>query len=108
VRSAAWSPDSQRVVTVAADGVARLWDLPTGSAEHAGLLAALAESAGGMSFQDLGALITIPDRIERLTRFRAQLGKFPAADTNAALARWFLADPTERTLSPLSKMRPPR
>ncbi|HZF13519.1 MAG TPA: WD40 repeat domain-containing protein [Thermoanaerobaculia bacterium] len=106
VRSAAWSADSQRVVTVAADGVARLWDLPTGSAEHAGLLAALAESAGGMSFQDLGALITIPDRIERLTRFRAQLAKFPAADTNAALARWFLADPAERTLSPLSKMRP--
>jgi dipeptidyl aminopeptidase/acylaminoacyl peptidase len=108
VQSAVWSPDSQRVVTVAADGVARLWDCPTGSEEGAELvLAPLAESAGGMALQDLGALITIPDRIERLNRFRTRLAKLPGSSVNASLARWFLADPAERTLSPLSKMRAP-
>jgi WD40 repeat protein len=107
VRSAAWSPDGQRVVTLAADGVARLWDCPTGSDDGAWVLAALAESAGGMALRDLGALITIPDRIERLTRFRAQLARFPGSAVNASLARWFFADPAERTLSPLSKMRAP-
>jgi len=105
VLTAFWSPDNQRVVTLTADGIARLWDFPTGSSDKAWVLASLAEMAGGMELTDLGALVTVDDRIERLTRLRSQLAKLPAADPNAALARWFLADPRERTLSPLSQMR---
>ena len=106
VVAASWSPDSQRLVTVTGDGVARLWDYPTGSAREAGVLADLAESAGGMELRELGALITVPDRIERLTRLRTQVTRAPGSATNAALARWFLADPAARTVSPLSQLRP--
>ena len=53
-----------------------------------------------------GSIVGKPG-IVRMMNILAGLKAAGKTDLNASLARWFLADPAERTLSPLSKVRAP-
>ncbi len=100
VKSASFSPDGQRIVTASADKTARVWDVPTGSLEDAAELASLAEAVGGFTVRDRGSLATVPDPIAR----RTELARQARTTSFSPFLRWFLADPWERTIAPLSKV----
>jgi len=101
-----WSPDGQRLLTVAGDGQARVWDLPTGAAGDAGLLADLAEAVGGAAIGKRGAIAAVSDPAQGLDAIRRRVAGAPEGrPTAAAVARWFLADPESRTISPFSTVR---
>ena len=107
VFSAQFSPDGTRVVTASADHTARVWDVMVAPAD-AQQVAALAEAVGGLTVNgSVGAVVPVSDQLRRLDDFRAkarsteQISSDPAFE---AFFRWFFADPTTRTISPLSAM----
>jgi WD40 repeat protein len=103
---AAFSPGGERLVTGQGSKV-QIWDVPVGRAEDAERLAFLAEAVGGSALTDLGTLIPTPDREARFVELRAE--RRPAAEDSvmARFLRWFLADRSTRTVSPLSRLSIP-
>jgi hypothetical protein len=105
VTSAQFSPDGTRVVTASRDETAQVWDvMAPADAEN---LAAVAEAVGGLTVNEFGAVVPVSDQLRRLDDLRAkarstaQISSDPAFE---AFFRWFFADPTTRTISPLSAM----
>ena len=111
VRSAEFSAGGERIVTASEDGTARMWHLLTGSAAEADALASLAEAVGGSVFNSEGGIVLVKDTIARFAALRQQ--SVGASGPGArAFMRWFLADRSSRTISPLSRthgsgIRPP-
>lgn len=68
-------------------------------------LADLAEAVSGCALTAAGTLEVLPDRAKRLAAVREQLAKQPADDRWAQVARWFLAEPRARTISPYSQVK---
>jgi WD40 repeat protein len=104
VRTVEFSPDGQRMVTSSADRTARLWEVPTwrGSPEDAQQLASLAELACGNQLNESNELEPVSDLQARLDKLQK------LAQNSSPLApflRWFLAPPSERTLSPNTKLK---
>ena len=105
--SAQFSPDGTRVVTASWDTTARVWDAMAPAPADAENLAAVAEAVGGLTVNEFGAVVPVSDQLRRLDDLRAkvkstdQISSDPAFE---AFFRWFFADPTTRTISPLSAM----
>jgi WD40 repeat protein/serine/threonine protein kinase len=105
VYSAQFSPDGQRVITFAEGGRPRLWDLAPPAASHPDWLAQLAEAVSGEYLNDQGLLEpTKLDRGEVLNQLRQTLNQASDDDDWVRWGRWFMADPSTRTISPFSKV----
>lgn len=101
-RAAHFSPDDLLVVEESSP--VRVWNIaPPG--EGPAWLADLAEAVSGCVLTKAGTLEVIPDRAKRLTAIRKQVAELPADDRWAQVARWFLAEPRLRTVSPYSSVK---
>jgi WD40 repeat protein len=109
VNSVAFRPDGGRLLTLTGDGSARIWDVPGGTAGDADLLARLAEVIGGHEVAADGTVVRLDDRWRELAAFRLAAVQPPADAGHAAhaFARWLFADPSTRTISPLSSITVP-
>jgi len=105
VRDVDFSPDERWLATASYDTTARLWELPSFLAAAPLWLAALAETAGGLTLDERNNYQPAP-----AGRFaeaeRAVEGGIPS-DALADWARWFLADRSTRAISPSSPVRVP-
>lgn len=98
-QAAHFSPDDCLVVE--ASNPVRVWNVaPPGKGPM--WIADLAEAVSGCVLTNAGALEVIPDRAKRLAAIRKQVAELPAEDRWAQIARWFLAEPRTRTISPYS------
>jgi WD40 repeat protein len=105
VNSAQFSPDGRRVVTGSADKTARVWEMSFGSAPVPPWLPELAESVGGRRLTGASVLEFVA--AEEFLKLTDQLRTAPATNYYARWAKWFLADRTTRTISPLSSITVP-
>ena len=106
VTAAQFSHDGKRVVTAAADHVARLWDIALANATFPYWLFELSEAISGQSLNKQGVLEpTKLNRAEVLQQIRQKLNQESADDDWVVWGRWLLADPTTRTISPFSKAK---
>jgi WD40 repeat protein len=100
--AAHFSPDD--LLVVEESNPVRVWDIaPPG--EGPAWLADLAEAVSGCVLTTAGTLEIIPDRAKRLAALRQRVAELPADDRWAQVARWFLAEPHTRTVSPYSTVR---
>jgi WD40 repeat protein len=105
VESAQFSPDGTKVVTASRDNTARLWDTGLVVRGNKDLLPVLAEAIGGKQLNELGAIESFEDQIGQLNRLREQTTNAPLEEPTAeSFIRWFLSDPWDRPISPLSKL----
>jgi WD40 repeat protein len=109
VSSIVFTPDGERLLTLTADGHARIWDVPGGTAADADLLARLAEVIGGHEVAADGTVVRGDARWSELAALRREARQAPAdAGLSAdAFAGWLFADPATRTISPLSRITVP-
>jgi WD40 repeat protein len=108
VVSVLFSDDGSRILTMAGDGVARIWDVPVGRAEDASLLADMADAVGGHAIESAGAVDHITDQAQRLAAMRESAQRRLPGDASAASFRyWLFADPATRPISPLSQITVP-
>jgi hypothetical protein len=81
-----------------------VWDMaPLGKGPA--FLADAAEAASGLRLSDAGALEPLPDPAAEREKLRKQVAALPAENRWGQLARWFLADPRTRTISPYSSVK---
>lgn len=107
VVAAHFLPDGQSLVTVSKDGAVRLWDTPKGSPEVDNPLADLAEAVGGYQVNKQGVAVDLPEPIKSLQELRKKYaGARKDQGSAASLLRWFFADRSSRTFSPLQPLRP--
>jgi WD40 repeat protein len=101
---AQFSPDGQRIVTASEDSTARIWDIAPAQANGPDWLLLLAEATSGRVLNRHGILEeTKLNRAETLRKMRQRLNRETNVDDWILWGRWFLADPTTRTISPFSK-----
>ena len=104
VEFAQFSPDGQRLLTVSGDTV-RVWDVAVAVLPAAGWLPDLAEAVGRKRFNHQELLEIVP--ATNLLKLRRQLGVQADQTTCSKWAKWFLADRSTRTVSPLSSITVP-
>jgi len=114
VKSAQFSPDGQRVMTISEDETARLWDVPTMTdqdiREDILLLADLAEAAGGVTLETVGEgenlkLLTPEQVIASREKIAAKFLEPPLKMTPLQrFMEWSVSDRRSRTISPLSQV----
>lgn len=106
VTSVAFTAGESRLFSTLEEHQARFWDVPQTTAGDAPLLADLAEAIGGYRVSPLGALQPLGDSAARVRALRQDTNPGNGATTADAparvVARWLLADPTQRTISPLA------
>jgi len=104
--SAYFSPDGTRVLTASMDKTAQIWDiLPPNNAVAPSWLPDLAEAVGGLTISDSSAYIPVDP--QKYFKLKAQLANASGDDFWSKVGRWFFADRTTRTISPLSAMTTP-
>jgi WD40 repeat protein/serine/threonine protein kinase/tetratricopeptide (TPR) repeat protein len=109
VNSAQFSPDGKRILTAADDGTARVWDVAPSQENHPAWLPQLAEAISGQTLNKQGLLEpTRLDCADIINRLRQELNREPDKDDWVVWGRWFLADPSSRTISPFSKQTVPQ
>jgi WD40 repeat protein/serine/threonine protein kinase len=105
VSSAQSSPDGRRIVTASADQTARVWDIAPTNATFPNWLLELSEAVSGQALNKQGLLEpTKLNRAEILQQIRQKLNQQSGDDDWTVWGRWFLADPSTRTISPFSKV----
>ena len=103
VRSAQFSPDGLRVVTTSESEEARTWNAPYLGAQPPSWLADLAEVIAGLRIDRIGLPEPLPPVERQVTLAHLRASPLLQATTPAAVcARWLLADPGTRTISPFS------
>ena len=126
VDAAEFSPDGKRIVTASADKTARVWDVAPSQARCPVWLLQLSQAISGQSLNQHGGLgptivtnnmgragsytagpITDKERAETISQIRQKLSQSPDDDDWVVWGRWFLADPSTRTISPFSKITVP-
>lgn len=108
VTAVAFSPDGTRLATMSQDGSTVLWDVLRSQPIDAEFLADFAETVSGRRISSKGALEDVTDRANRIKRLREGSGSAPLGEPTAlSFARWFFADPWERSISPLSAITVP-
>ncbi|HUD49225.1 MAG TPA: protein kinase [Candidatus Baltobacteraceae bacterium] len=109
VNSAQFSPDGKRIVTAADDGTARVWDVAPSQETRPAWLPQLAEAISGQTLNKQGLLEpTRLDCADVLSRLRQELNGETNRDDWVVWGRWFLADPSTRTISPFSEQTVPQ
>jgi hypothetical protein len=105
VRYAQFSRDGQRVVTASDDGTAVAWDIgPAGGRVQKWQLS-LAATLSGQALSKESVLEQIQTQLGgSIGGILAQLDQAPTNDPWTDWGRWFLADPSTRTISPYSKV----
>jgi WD40 repeat protein/Flp pilus assembly protein TadD len=103
---AQFSPDGKRVVTASGDDTARVWDLAPAPEKYPDWLISMAETISSQRLNKQNVLedLGVQNGVESLNRLREQLGRQPGDDDWVRWGRWFLADPSTRTISPFSTM----
>jgi WD40 repeat protein len=105
--SASFSHDGARILTLGADGVARIWDLPAGAPGDAPRLAELAEAISGHQLDPSSAVLHL-DSASVLASLRSRSAREgPNGSFASVLTQWLFADPMTRTISPLSRITVP-
>jgi WD40 repeat protein len=108
VNSAQFSPDGRRVVTASDDSSARAWDLAPARPQIPRWLLQLSEAVSGQVLSKEGVLEPTPlNRVETIEGIRRRLNEEADDGDWVTWGRWFLADPSSRTISPFSKMMVP-
>jgi len=108
VFSVGFSPEGRRLVTASGDGTARCWDISPDPSEHPEWLILFVEAISGLTVNRAGAVVeTTLNRSELITNVRHRLEKETGNSDWAVWARWFLADPATRTISPFSQVTVP-
>jgi len=108
VLSAHFSPDGERIVTISANGTAHVWDVAPPRGRYPDWLPQLAEAISGAALNKQGVLqLTRLNRAEIIRKIRQRLNDAPLSDDWIVWGRWFLADPSTRTISPFSKIAVP-
>ncbi len=109
VNSAQFSPDGKQIVTASDDKTARVWDIAPVSPQIPDWLLPLAEALSGQVLNNQSVLEqTKLDRGATINHVRQELNQSPANDDWTVWGRWFLADPTTRTVSPFSRLTVPQ
>ena len=104
VNAASFSPDGKWIVTASENGTARVWDTGIVTKEAPAWLIALAEAMGGERLNANGIAEPFePD----LPKLREELRDLPGSDDLSRVGRWLVADPYNRTISPLSTITVP-
>jgi WD40 repeat protein len=104
VNSASFSPDGKWVVTASRDKTARVWDVVIADKQAPTWMAELAETIGGQRINQQGALEPFP---QDLAQLRQELQTLSGDDDLSCFGRWILANPSARTISPLSTITMP-
>ena len=91
--------DGVKWVTAGHDGTAIVWESLLGAKDGPESLADLAEAVSGFEVDAGGSLQPIRDPAARLRKLRNRAGR-----ENLPFIRWFLSDPWQRTITPLSKL----
>lgn len=101
-----FSGNGSRILTLAADGIARIWDVPTGLREDALPLADLAEAIAGHSVDAAG--VNHLENEKELADIRERAARAPSGNSFAAsFMHWLFSDPATRTISPVSRIAVP-
>ena len=96
------------MVTASDDNTARVWDVFTVSPSDTEIVASLAEAVVGYRVDEQGLVVPITNAVDRLAKLREETKDATEADGNGrAFVRWFLADRSARTISPLSSVTVP-
>ena len=108
VDSAQFSLDGKRIVTASSDHTARLWDLCPVQGAMPDWLPWLVEGLAGQKVNDRGILEpTATSPPELIGRVHQELSRGLEGDDWVIWGRWFLAEPSTRTISPFSKVTVP-
>jgi WD40 repeat protein len=105
VVAASFSGDGTRIVTASLDNTARVWD--SMAFPHGAQFADLAEAIAGVRVSEHGALLplSVREQVDRIANLRTAVATASENEpTFARFARWLLADPWCRTLSPSSSV----
>jgi WD40 repeat protein len=106
LKSARFSPDGKRIITDFFDGTAHMWDVGPAKRPSPDWLLELSEAVSGQVLSKQGVLeATKPNRAEVLQHIREKLNRERGNDDWIVWGRWFLADPSIRTISPFSKVK---
>jgi tetratricopeptide (TPR) repeat protein len=98
-----FSPDGRQLLTASTDHRVRLWDLAPSEAKAPVWLLPMAEAISGKVLNKKGTIEkTQLNRLEVLSQLRQQFNQDPADNDWVVWGRWFLADPSTRTISPFS------
>jgi hypothetical protein len=87
-----------RIVTGAENGIVRQWDVPQAPTPVPPWFLALAESVAGTRLSERGNTEFVSRR--ELEDVAPRLARVCEGDFYERLARWFLADPSQRPVSP--------
>ena len=104
IRSANFSPNGKQVLTASDDKTARIWDAAIKGETAPAWLADLSEAAGGLTLTTTGAL---EQQEQDYRQMKDKLCNLAGDDDLARFGRWFVADPSTRTISPLSAITVP-
>jgi len=102
--AASFSPDGKWIVTASLDHTARVWDSSTFTTQAVDWLMELGELVGGLHLNPQGLLEPVD---KNLPQFREQLRTLTGDNELSRFGRWFVADPSTRTISPLSSITVP-
>ncbi len=108
VSAAQFSPDGKRIVTASSYHAARVWDIAPSGASCPDWLLTLAEAISGRVLNKSSVLeATKLDRFAAVSRIRQTLDQDDGQSDWVVLGRWFLANPSSRTISPFFKSTVP-
>jgi len=109
VTDGALSADGQRIVTVESERDIRVWELGPVNDEVPEWFPRLVEALTGLKVNAGGSVVPVDyDRPAVIEEIRTQLAAVSPEDSWTRWGRWFLGDPSQRTISPLATVTMPQ
>jgi WD40 repeat protein/tRNA A-37 threonylcarbamoyl transferase component Bud32 len=104
VHTASFSPDGRHVLTAGTDGTVCVYDWVDVGDAAPPWLSQLAELVGGYRLKKNGVTELVANAAENLTQLRSKLDRMADDEPLVKWGRWFLADRSNRTISPFSRL----